>query len=138
MLDEGVPYLRPVDPAELRDAWVAIRERVAALVDLSGEPMLAEDVFHELLTGNATLWALDDRSGFVIFRLFATNYERTLFVWFAHNDSDPTLADYLPQALSIAEANDCNLIRWDSPRRGFERALAGAKVRFSYSIEVGG
>lgn len=136
MMNEA-PLLRPVEPLELRHAWAAIRDRVQALSDRFNEPWIAEDVFHELLTNNAHLWALEDLSGFLVLRLFATGYERALHVWICCNDSEPNIAAYLDQLKGIAEANDCSRVTFESPRR-YHRALPGVRATFAYSIDVGG
>lgn len=116
--------------------WQEIREHVAAIGAECSEPWIADDVFHELLVGNANLWALDDATGFVVLRVFATGYRRELHVWLAWNATDQTCRDYFPQLVGIAQANDCEGIHWESPRR-WERALPGTKVRYSYSYDLG-
>lgn len=136
-MDDETPLLRPVEPEALRHTWAAIRDRVAAISDEFNEPWLADDVFHELLTKNANLWALDDLSGFLVLRLFATQYERQLHVWLCWNGSEPTIAAYLEQLKGIAAANDCDRLTFESPRK-YHRALPGLRVRYAYSIEVEG
>lgn len=128
----------PVALGELRHTWATIRDRLQAMSDRYNEPWIAADVFHEILVGNSQLWALEDHSGFVVTRLFASAYERTLHVWIAHNDSEAKIAAYWPQILAIAETNDCARVTWESPREGYVRALPNVQRRYSYSIQVGG
>jgi hypothetical protein len=130
------PLLLPVTFPQLRGVWSVIRDRIDRIaIDLK-QPWVSEDVFHEILSGNAHLWALADNSGFVVIRLFATAYERTLHVWICSNHSGPKIVDYLDQIKGIAAANDCERVTFESPRR-YQRALPGVKATYSYSIEVG-
>ena len=130
------PTLFPVAPDQLRASWKEIRDRIDKLsIDLV-QPWMPEDVYHEILTGNAHLWALADLSGFVVLRLFASNYERVLHVWICCNASSHRMVDYLEQIKGIAEANDCARVTFESPRR-YHRALPGVKATYSYSIDVG-
>lgn len=130
------PTMTPILPAQLRPVWREIRERIARLADKLEQPWAPEDVFHEILVGNAHLWALSDLSGFVVLRLFATDYERVLHVWICCNSSGHKIADYLEQIKGIAAANDCQRVTFESPRR-YHRALPGVKATYSYSIDVG-
>lgn len=134
---QGVPALLPVSAGALRATWVDLAPHVHVLANLAGESWLGEDVFHEIVVGNAHLWALSDNSGFVVFRLFASAYSRDLFVWLCWKREGEPAAAFLPQLLEIARANDCARITWESPRAGFIRALPGVKRNYSYSIDVG-
>jgi hypothetical protein len=129
--------LHLVSPAELRHVWAQVRDRVAALADKHNQPWIADDVFHELLVGNSHMWALDDLSGFLVLRVFATLYERTCHAWICCNASSDRIADYLEQLKGIAEDNDCTRITWESDRK-YHRALPGVRVSYAYSIDVGG
>lgn len=133
----GVPALLPVPLAALRPTWAEIRPRVDELSTQASEPWVPEDVFHEILVGNAYLWAFPDCSGFVVLRILATGYTRDLFVWLGWKEGGDAAAALLPQMLEIARANDCNRITWESPREGFIRAIPRARRMYSYSVEVG-
>jgi hypothetical protein len=128
--------LFPVVLEQLRPTWAKVRDRVAEISERWSQPWIADDVFHELLVGNAHLWALEDCSGFMVLRVFATAYERTLHVWIADNASEARIADYLEQVRAIAEDNGCSRITWESDRR-YHRALPGVRVAYAYSIDVG-
>lgn len=130
------PLLLPVPPENLRVVWREIRDRVEAISTKLDQPWVADDVFHEILLGNAHLWALADNSGFVVLRLFATAYERVLHCWICSNTSAQPIADYLDQIKGIAAANDASRVTFESPRR-YHRALPGVKATYSYSIDVG-
>lgn len=133
-----VPTFVPVAPNELRGAWAIVKDRVARIASKLKEPWVPEDVFCELLTGNSSLYLADDNSGFVVLRVFATAYQRSLFVWICWNDAgENRCLDYLPQLMDIAVGNGCSKIDWESPRK-WQRALPGVRTRFAYSIEVGG
>lgn len=132
-----IQFLKPVEPAALRNTWAEIRDRVAGISARYSEPWIADDVFHELLNLNSHLWATEDLSCFIVIRLFATDFERVLFIWVGCNNGGPDISDYLPQVHDIAAANNCARIQWESPRK-FHRALPGVRVRYSYSIEAGG
>lgn len=40
-----------------------------------------EDVYHELLTGQAFLYVIGEDDGFIVVKRCVTSYERVLFVW---------------------------------------------------------
>jgi len=127
--------LAPVSLEELRLVWPDVRDRIAAIAARFEQPWIADDVFHELLVGNSHLWVSDDRSLFVVLRVFATMYERTLHVWVAGNSAG-SMGDYLEDVKAIAADNACSRITWESDRK-YHRALPGVKVTYAYSIDVG-
>lgn len=129
--------LLPVAPDRLRAVWDDIREDVQAIADKCDEPWIAEDVFHEVLVGNAHLWVSPDMTGFVVLRLFATSYSRTLFVWLAHKDREEPAAHYLPQLVEIARSNECTQVSWESPRP-WDKILPEAKRGYTFAVDVGG
>lgn len=133
----GSQILRPVEPAALRNTWAEIRDRVAGLSEKFSEPWIADDVFAELTSLRSFLFATEDLSCFIVVRLFATDYERTLFIWVGCNNGGPDISDYLPQVKEIAAGERCSEIRWISPRK-FHRAIPGVRTRFEYSVDVGG
>lgn len=129
--------LEPVGNDRLREVWPAIRERVAAVCERAAERWVPEDVFAEILVGNSFLWTLPDLSGFLVLRVFATAYDRTLHAWICCNASEDRIAGYLEQLKAIADENGCSRITWESDRR-YHRALPGVRVTYAYSIDVGG
>jgi hypothetical protein len=126
----------PVTPDQLRTAWPKIRGRIEALSIKLAQPWMPEDVFHEIVNCQSHLWALADLSGFVVLRVFASNYERSLHVWICCNASGHRIVDYLDQIKGIAASNDCSRVTFESPRR-YHRALPGVTATYSYSIDVG-
>lgn len=129
--------LLPVALEHLRFVWPDITERLGKLIERCGEAILPEDVYHEILIGNAYLFALPDRDGFVIVKLVGHTGGRDLFVWWAWNDSDPSAQVYLEQLKVLAGEQECTRIAWESDRR-WERHLPEAKVRYSYTIDLEG
>lgn len=134
---EGAAALLPVPADALRSTWAMIRARVDKLEALAGERWIAEDVFHELVVGNAHLWATADAGGFVVLRVFASAYGRDLFVWLCWNDGATPARLFIPQMRELAVANACDRVVWETPREGFDRLFPGVKRTNTYSFEVG-
>ncbi|HEX8418817.1 MAG TPA: hypothetical protein VF638_02255 [Sphingomonas sp.] len=133
MTDIGTLELIPA--AEIRAVWPDVRDRIAGIAEACGEPWIADDVFHEILVGNAYLWGTADLGCFVVLMVEATAYSRDLRVWIASEETDARAAEYVPQLQAIASEAQCNRVIFDSPRR-WERALPGVTVRYSYSFET--
>lgn len=136
---DKIPHILFMVPAtEFRAVWPEVRDRVDAL--LVDDPAVQEDVFHEILVGNAYLWTTADRSGFVVLQILATAYSRDLHVWLCHNGTGAPATAYLPQLLELArdERHGCSRVTFRSSRRGFERLLPGVQVEYHYSMGVDG
>lgn len=128
--------LYPVAPDDLRGVWPDIRAAVQGIADKCEENWLPEDVFHELITGNASLWATPDRTGFAVLRLFSTAYSRDLFIWVAAiGDRPEGCAHYMPQFLEIARDNGCKRVTWESPRP-YEKLFKHARTTTQYALDV--
>lgn len=128
--------LVPVAEGDLRAIWPSIRASVEAIATKCDEPWIAEDVFHEILVGNAHLWATENGAGFVVLRLFATGYSRDLFVWLCSKTVANPASHYLPQLLEIARSNGCTRLCWESPRP-WDKILPEAKRGYTFAIDVG-
>ncbi len=120
---------------ELRTVWPTIREQIEGIASTCSEPWIAEDVYHEILSGNAYLWMTEDRDAFVVLTVQAAPYTRDLHVWIASNQAEARAADYWPQLRAIAAGAKCNRLMFESPRR-WERAVPALQVRFLYSDEI--
>lgn len=124
-----------VQPGDLRAIWPMVRDRLAATIADCGEPIVQEDVFHEILVGNAYLWATEEAGAFVVLQIRAGTNTRDLHIWLAGESTVARAADYWPQLLEIAAEAGCSRITFESPRR-WERALPGLSVRYLYTCDV--
>ncbi|AYJ85780.1 hypothetical protein D3Y57_07075 [Sphingomonas paeninsulae] len=124
--------LSHVPVAELRDVWPKIRDHVSWISERTSQPWIAEDVYHEILVGNAYLWMTPDRESFVVLQVQVAPYTRDLHVWLASNQAEANAAAYWPQLLAIGREALCNRVEFESPRR-WERAVPGLTVRHLYS-----
>ncbi len=130
------PRLEMIPTHGLRQIWPMIRERLDKLAD--GQPWISEEVFAEVASGNTYLWATPHAQGFVVLQLLVTAFERVLHVWIAVNGTDANAADFVPQLLEIAASHQCDRLTWESTRKGWERAVPAASVRYLYTVPVGG
>lgn len=129
--------LRLVPPPSIRAVWPAIREHVMALQAACREPWLPEDVFNDLATAKAFLWALPDLSGFLVVQVLDEPHGRDLHCWICYNRSGEPPIAYWDQLLDIARDNGCASVSFENDRPGFQRAIPGLRVRYSYRAEVG-
>jgi len=129
-MSEAQALFRVSEPADLRPAWIDVRDRVEALS--ADQPWIPEDVFHELLMGTAHLWTTPDREGFVVLQVLASPYEKDLHVWLAHNRTDASAAEYWEQLKEIARENGCTRLVFGSARIAFKRAIPGLQVRHEF------
>lgn len=125
-------------PNRVREVWPMIRDRLHRVSTECDEPWMAEDVFGQLVTGNAFLWATQDFAGFLILQLAPQPYGRELHCWICCNATDEPPLAYWSQLQSIAADHKCCRITFENDRRGFQRAIPGLRVRYLYSAEVGG
>ena len=130
------PRLEMIPTHGLRQVWPLIRERLAALA--TREMWIPEEVFAELVGSGTYLWTTPEAEGFVVLQIHQTPFERVLHCWIACNSSETPAADYLPQLCEIASENNCARVTWESDRRGWGRAIPEARVRFHFSVPVGG
>ena len=127
--------LAMIPQSDLRRVWPQVRDRMQAIADRDGEPWIAEDVYQEIIVGNAYLWATDDLGGFVVLVIRAAPYTRDLHIWIGCENTEANAAAYWPQLLAIASEAGCNRIMFESQRR-WDRALPGLTARRIYSCEV--
>lgn len=126
-----------VDAQSLRSVWPDVRERVAALSAAANEPWIADDVFHEILVGNAYLWVNEGCKGFIVVSILAAPYVRDLHVWIACNDDDETRgSDYVSQLKEIAQSANCSRVIWESPRGGWAREVPEAEIRHLFIVKA--
>lgn len=130
--------LEPIPAHALRLVWPMVRSRLEALQVRDGATWLAEDVFHDVLLGNSYLWTTPLAAGFVVLQIHSTPFEKDLHVWIACNSSGARAGEFMPQLVDIAAAHGCDRVTWESGRRGWERAVPEASVRYLYSVPVGG
>lgn len=130
------PRLEMIPSRGLRMVWPLIRARLDALAE--DEFWVSEEVFAEIAGGNTYLWTTPQAEGFVVLQLHVTAFERVLHVWVAINDSDADPGAFIPQLLEIAAGHGCSRLTWESTRRGWERAVPTAHVRYLYTVPVGG
>lgn len=119
---------------DVRQTWPAVIHRLEQLA--SGEAWRAEDVYHQLLTANAFLWATPDIDGFVVLQVLVSPATKDLHIWIACNSSSGTVAEFMEQLREIARDHQCDRITFESGRRGWRRVLAGATIRQLYIIDV--
>lgn len=133
-----VPILAMRPAAEARAFWPEVRRDLEAVRERFAEDWLADDVWAEVLVGNAYLWAAGEPGAleaFVILQIHARNYDRALHIWGAGEHTTARAADYWPQIMEIAAEAGCTHVTIETPRR-WERALPGATLRYLYSFKV--
>lgn len=128
-----IGILTMIPAADVRAVWPSVRDRVSAIAAATGEGWVVEDVFHEIIVGNAFLWATEDLGCFVVLQIDQRPYQRSLFVWIASEETEARAADYVPQIQDIGRENGCQRVVFESPRR-WDRALPGLTVRHIYSF----
>jgi hypothetical protein len=123
-------------PADIREVWPTLRDRVAQIQLECDEPWLPEDVFNQLMGGQAFLWGTEGLEGFLVLQLAEQPYGRELHCWICCNGTGEPPIAYWPQLLGIAADHHCVRITFENDRRGFQRAIPGLRVRYRYSAEV--
>lgn len=132
------PELILVPAEDFRATWRSIRPRLEELAIDHEETWIAEDVFHEILTGNASLWATADLDGFVVLQVLTTPHSRDLHVWIASNETLAKAPDFWQQLRDIGSKAECRRITFESPRRGFQRTMPHLRVRYLYLDDLVG
>jgi hypothetical protein len=130
--------LEPIPVKAVRTVWPLIRSRLENLQTRFNETWVPEDIFHEILSGNAYLWTTPLAVGFVVLQIHSSPYERDLHVWIACNSTQAHAGEFMPQLVEIAADHQCNRVTWESGRKGWDRAVPSASVRYLYSVPVGG
>jgi len=128
----SAPELRIVGLAELRIAWLAVRDRVAKLGLDNEEPWIADDIYHELVNQTAFLWVTPEYAGFVVLEINVTPYLSELHVWIADNETEARAAEFWPQLKIIGEGCKCQRVTFASRRNGWRRAMPNLQVRHIY------
>lgn len=128
------PTLTVIAPRDIRSAWPSIRDRVEKLS--RGERWIAEDVYKDLIVGNAYLWTTPDLDGFVVLQVLASPTSKDLHIWIACNDSEGTIEEFMEQLRAIAREQDFDRICFESPRRGWKRALPTFECRYTFIENV--
>ena len=133
-----VPQLEPILVTAARAFWPAVRADLETIRARYDERWLPDDVWHEIMVGNAYLWAAggaEAPEAWVIVQVMARPYDRSLHIWSAAEHTTARVADYWPQILAMAADAGCSHVTIETPRR-WERALPGLSVRYLYSCEV--
>lgn len=123
-------------PQDVRRVWHNVRDQIASIADACSERWMAEDVFLMLATENAYLWATDDFTGFLIVQILVQPYGKELHCWICYNHSGEPPIAYWDQLLEIAREQQCCAVTFENDRKGFQRAIPGLRVRYSYRAEV--
>jgi hypothetical protein len=123
-------------PPHVRDVWPLVRDRVAAMAAACDEAWMPEDVFQQLVVGDAYLWGTPDLSGFLVLQIATQPYGRELHCWLCFNDTGEPPIAYWDQLLEIARDNRCVAVTFENDRQGFQRAIPGLRVRYMYRAAV--
>jgi len=124
--------------ARLREVWSSVRDRIDAIRVRDEEPWLADDVFHEILVGNAYLWTTPRNDGFVVLQVAHSPYVKDLHVWIACNRTEARAPEYRDQLKSIAADNRCTRLTFASTRKGWLRTMPDCKVVYLLVEDLGG
>lgn len=112
----------PID--QLRVTWPRARQAIDDIRQRTDQPWLVEDVYAELLTGQALLLMRDDETAFAVVKRDAQQYSRgpVLLVWLAWSEQGSTdiLADQ-EWIRQLARELGCKQLAFESPRAGWER-----------------
>ncbi len=120
----------------VRAVWSDISERLAILSREYGDGWLPEDVYVELVTGAAYLWATAGMQGFVVLVVLTAPWGKDLHVWIADNETRQNAGVYWEQLKQIARDNNCQTVVFESERSGFARAIPSLSVRYRYFERV--
>ena len=123
-------------PDDVRETWPLVRDRVAAIAAHCGELWMAEDVFLQLMAGNAYLWGTSDVAGFLVLQVAAQPYGRELHCWLCFNETGEPPIAYWNQLLDIAREQNCVAVTFENDRQGFQRAIPGLRCRYMYRAAV--
>ena len=110
-------------PADIRREWDWVRPGLERALAKSAEKLRPEDVYAEVVTGQAQMFAAPD--GFVIWKVHVCPYtgHRTLWVWFVWGEGGDMIARYQDQLVELARHAEADRLAFQSARRGYERAL---------------
>ena len=131
--------LRFIPPAQVRSVWPQVLPGLHAIREKTAEPWIPEDVYHALMTGEASLhsgFANGEWVGFVVMTTHEFYGRKSLHVWcaYAKTDLDP-VALFLPLIQDIARSAGLERVRFISPR-GWERRLNVNPVAQIFEMEV--
>lgn len=113
-----------IHPDNLRACWPDVRRGLDAM---PSEDWIAEDVYHEIRSGEAALHvAVNDSgfAGFLILQKRTTEYTKQPFlhVWLAYNEGD---ADIIDAGLGVIRETAARIgaqkITFGSPRKGWAK-----------------
>jgi hypothetical protein len=118
----STPRIVPID--QLRATWPRARSAVDDIRQRTDQPWLVEDVYADLLSGQALLLMRDDESAIAVVKRDVRQYPQapTLLVWLAW--SSPGSADILADQdwiRQLARELGCQQLAFESPRAGWER-----------------
>ena len=134
-----IPELVPLTIEAARKYWPYAQPLIEALRVKCNERWQVTDVWDEIEDRTAVLCvAFDEQkepAGIIVYQVATTAYSRDLHLWIVCENSVARAADYWPQIRVIRDANRCNAITFESPRR-WEKAVPSLKVRYLYREEA--
>lgn len=126
-----------VNPVDLHKHWESVRTGIESILDKTGEPFIAEDVYASVKTGASHLYLVDN--GFVVLQNIKETYtnDPILFVWLAYNPGDEDITDdMLGELQKLAKSIGAKTVQWTSPRRWVRKVGATLKS-YNYELKAG-
>lgn len=133
--------LVPLNPTEVRRLWDQLSIPIRKVRAKTGQPWILEDVYAAIHANEAWLYT-DIEDGIpvavAVFKRFTQFGRNILFMWVVYQGrTDCTIMDYKDQIKEIARNSGCDVVQFESPRRGFERVVPELKVsNIQYEMEV--
>jgi hypothetical protein len=125
--------------ADIKENWDMVRPCLEKLKTMGEVWWTPDDIHASCLCGISRLYiAEEDPDAFVIARIDENKrtLERSLFIWIAWGGKNHgTMDKYLPFIEELARVNNCEVMKMQSPRRGFERT-GWKPVMIDYTREV--
>lgn len=126
-----------IPPGDLRHVWPEVK---AGLDKMPAEDWIAEDVYHAIKSGQASLHigANPGFAGFLVLEKRITQYSKlpTLHVWLAYNAGD---ADVFTAGLEMVRATarkvGASKITFGSPRPGWQKRFPLVTATYEIPIE---
>lgn len=126
--------------SDIKTNWTWIKPCLEKLKAAeSGLSWIPEDIYASCVYGESRLYiGGEDPDSFMITRIDEDKEtkKRTLFIWIAWGGSGHNIMDkYFTDLVRMAQSNNCDTMRMQSPRRGFEK-IGWTPTMIDYSREA--
>jgi hypothetical protein len=111
--------------ADIRKNWGKVKPCLEKIKAMGDVPWIPEDIYASCAFGESRLYVgRENPDAFMIVRIDEDKHtgKRNLFIWIVWGgEYHGIINKYYPFVQDLAKANECEEIRMQSPRRGFEK-----------------